>query len=219
MKRLEIRAYNLEDAKVSERMKKQKGCLFYCGSKYYKNTKTEFELKMEEDIRIESWYPFVNEEQIVYVEQNIEGIKIVVEHPIIYSVEVHNDDDAYIIDFDEEIGEFMSNVRTSIKYLNQGKIVDFKSSSKMVIYGSSETITQLKNNYEEHYNNINQLNDAIEDLNIRVNELTNEKSDLVIEKERLKNNNYKLVEELNELGYKVHYDENNNYSHIEEINE
>lgn len=31
--------YDLEDAKVSERMKKQKGCLFYCGSKYYKNTK------------------------------------------------------------------------------------------------------------------------------------------------------------------------------------
>lgn len=186
---------------------------------YYKNTKTQFELKMEDDIRIESWYPFVHEEEIVYVEQDIKGIKIVVEHPIIYSVDVHDNDDAYIIDFDEEIGEYMSNFRNSIKYLNQGKIVDYKSSSKMVIYGSRDTIAKLKGNYEEHYNNINQLNGAIEDLNSRVHILTEEKNNLIIENERVKNINYALVNELNELGYKVHYDENNNYSHIEEINE
>lgn len=186
---------------------------------YYKNTKTEFELKMEDNIRIESWYPFVNEEEISYVEQDIDSIKIVVEHPVIYSVEVHNEDDAYIIDFDEEFGEFMSNVRTSIKYLNHGKVVDYKSSSKMVIYGSADTIAKLKGNYEEHYNNINQLNDAIEDLNKRVQKVSEEKSNLIIENERLKKNNYALVQELNDLGYKVHYDENNNYSYIEDLNE
>ena len=183
---------------------------FEVEDKYYEKVSDEFLLDMSDDIRIECWgyWYSVYEQNLNYVVEDRKDVRIVVKHPAIYSVETFQEDELYIIDFDDNYNEVMIQVRDVIKGINKSKIYNYLTEYDVTIYASAENISKLKNNYDEYYDELNRLSKEN-------SELYNENNELIAENERLEHNNYALVNELNEMGYVVHYDEIDYYSYIE----
>lgn len=183
---------------------------FEVEDKYYEKVSDEFLLDMSDDIRIECWghWYSVYEQNLNYVVEDRKDVRIVVKHPAIYSVETFQEDELYIIDFDDNYNEVMVHIRDVIKGINKSKIYNYLTEYDVTIYASAENISKLKNNYDEYYDELNRLSKEN-------NELYNENNELIAENDRLENNNYALVNELNEMGYVVHYDEIDYYSYIE----
>ena len=102
----------------------------------------------------------------------------------------------------------MVHIRDVIKGINKSKIYNYLTEYDVTIYASADNIGKLKNNYDEYYDELNRLSKEN-------SELYNENNELIAENERLEHNNYALVNELNEMGYVVHYDEIDYYSYIE----
>ena len=183
---------------------------FNVEEKYFEKTSTEFILDMKDNLRIESYgyWSVTYEESINYVVEDRKDLRIIVKHPIVDSVDIVESNNAYFINFDDDYNQIMNYVRDIINGISNNKIYDYKVDYEVTIYGSSDNLKKLKNNYSEYY-------DELKILDERNNELVNENAELRDENNRIKNNNYALVEELNKMGYVVHYNENRYYSYIE----
>lgn len=183
---------------------------FKVEEKYYEKTSTEFILDMKDNVRIECFGYWIDayEESINYVVEDRDDLRIVVKHPIVDSVDIIESTSAYFINFDDDYNQIMNYIRDIIKGINNSKIYDYKVDYEVTIYGSSDNLKKLKSNYSKYYDELNNLTETN-------NELRNENNGLINENVRLNYNNYALVNELNKMGYKVHYDESKYYSYIE----
>ena len=183
---------------------------FEVEDKYYEKVTDEFTVDMRDDMRIECWgyWYSMYESNLNYVVEDRKDVRILVKHPAIYSAETFTEDELYIIDYDDNPKEMMVHVKDVIKGINKSKIYNYLTEYDVTIYASADNISKLKNNYDEYYDELNRLSKEN-------NELYNENNELMAENDRLEHNNYALVNELNEMGYVVHYDEIDYYSYIE----
>lgn len=141
---------------------------------------TETIISMKDDLVIYG-------DNIEYIENESQDVKIVFSHSKFYEVKLYNDyKNIHYIHWYQNDDFISSLIQTYIKDINNFKIIDY-SNFKTTIYTSKENIDKLKynlkeyiifeekqNNYDEYEEEINELNSIIENQEIEISNLENQ---------------------------------------------
>lgn len=167
----------------------------------FETTKTEFNVKMQDNLLIDTntHYDFV-------IDNTLDNIKIEVEtYPDF--VTSHTEENAYV--YRIVLNEYEVNAKNIfddlVENLKHNKVYNynFRDNSTVKIYANEKNINILKNNIEKEYENIKNQTDIIDDINEKYDEITDKYNELLDNYNTLKEENNSLKEENQKLNDKI----------------
>lgn len=167
----------------------------------FKTTKTEFNVKMQDNLLIKAntHYDFV-------IDNTLDNIKIEVETYQDF-VTSHTEENAYV--YRIVLNEYEVNAKNIfddlVENLKHNKVYNynFRDNSTVKIYANEKNINILKNNIEKEYENIKNQTDIIDDINEKYDEITDKYNELLNNYNTLKEENNSLKAENQKLNDKI----------------
>lgn len=167
----------------------------------FKTTKSEFNVKMQDNLLIDTntHYEFV-------IDNTLDNIKIEVEtYPDFVTSHTEENANVYRIIL-HQYGVNAKNIFDDlVDNLKHNKVYNynFRDNSIIKIYANEKNINILKNNIEKEYENIKNQTDIIDDINEKYDEIIDKYNELLDNYNTLKEENNSLKEENKKLNDKI----------------
>ena len=167
----------------------------------FKTTKSEFNVKMQDNLLIDT-----NTHYEYVIDNTLDNIKIEVEtYPDFVTSHTEYQNYIYRIvlnDYEVNVKKIFDDFLQNLKH-NKIYNYDFEDNSIIKIYANEKNINILKNNIDKEYNNIKNQTDIIDDMNEKYDEIIDKYNELLDNYNILKEENNSLKEENQKLNDKI----------------
>lgn len=167
----------------------------------FKTTKSEFNVKMQDNLLIDT-----NTHYEYVIDNTLDNIKIEVEtYPDFVASHTEYQNYIYRIvlnDYEVNVKKIFDDFLQNLKH-NKIYNYDFEDNSIIKIYANEKNINILKNNIEKEYKNIKNQTDIIDDINDKYDEIIDKYNELLDNYNTLKEENNSLKEENQKLNDKI----------------
>lgn len=167
----------------------------------FKTTKSEFNVKMQDNLLIDT-----NTHYEYVIDNTLDNIKIEVEtYPDFVASHTEYQNYIYRIvlnDYEVNVKKIFDDFLQNLKH-NKIYNYDFEDNSIIKIYANEKNINILKNNIEKEYENIKNQTDIIDDINEKYDEIIDKYNELLENYNTLKEENNSLKEENQKLNDKI----------------
>ena len=167
----------------------------------FKTSKSEFNVKMQDNILIDT-----NTHYEYVIDNTLDNVKIEVEtYPDFVTSHTEYQNYIYRIvlnDYEVNVKKIFDDFLQNLKH-NKIYNYDFEDNSIIKIYANEKNINILKNNIEKEYKNIKNQTDIIDDINEKYDEIIDKYNELLDNYNTLKEENNSLKEENQKLNDKI----------------